>query len=179
MNSRTLALIGIALALFIFRDKIKGFIVNKAGNLFDPIRAEIEKFEGRRNYAYQDSAGKWTIGVGHLIVLPQEQDLLNYTQDNPAPDDLINTLFDKDVAAAKGIVASQVTVPITDNQRAALVSLAYNIGPSAFANSTLLKLLNQGKIADAGDAFLQWKYAGGQPVLLSRREDERALFLSA
>jgi lysozyme len=46
--------------------------------------------------------------------------------------------------------------------------------------STLLKLLNQGKFQEAADQLLRWDKAGGQSLLgLSRRRRaERALFLS-
>lgn len=141
----------------------------------DIVRRTIERFEGRRNYAYKDSAGKWTIGVGHLIVLPQESALLKFTKENPAPDALIDTIFARDSAAAKNAVSSYVKIPLTDNQRAALVSLAFNIGPSAFRDSTLVKKLNAGD-PSAANEILRWKYAGGEPILLARREQEKELF---
>ena len=40
--------------------------------------ALIEGFEGKKNTAYKDSKGLWTIGVGHLIK-PSEQYLLHAT----------------------------------------------------------------------------------------------------
>lgn len=33
----------------------------------DPLRRQLELLEGRRNCAYQDKLGFWTIGVGRLI----------------------------------------------------------------------------------------------------------------
>ncbi|ELI8281136.1 glycoside hydrolase family protein, partial [Yersinia enterocolitica] len=60
-----------------------------------------------------------------------------------------------------------------------LCSLIFNIGPTAFANSTVLKRLNDGDYQGAADAFLMWKKAGNNPdILLPRRQRERALFLS-
>lgn len=72
-----------------------------------------------------------------------------------------------------------VTFPINQNQRDALASLIYNIGQGNFANSTVLRELNQGNIPEAADAFLLWNKAGGavSPGLVNRRSAERSLFL--
>lgn len=181
VNRRALYLLaGLALLAWLFRDRLRSgttMAIEKGAQLLDPIRRQIEREEGRRNYAYLDSAGKWTIGIGHLI-LPTEQYLLKYTKDNPAPDELINKLFDGDVAGAKGTVDT-LGVPLTDNQRAALVSLVFNIGPGAFYSSTLRKKLLARDMQGAAEEILRWKNSGGQPVLLARRERERELFLAA
>ena len=71
-------------------------------------------------------------------------------------------------------------MPINQNQKDSMTSLAYNIGKAAFAKSTLLKLLNQGapKIQVA-DQFLRWNKVKGVviPGLTKRRQKERELFL--
>ncbi len=177
-NNLLLWLLGLAGVAFVFRDKLREKLVTGAIALNDPTRKLIERFEGRRNYAYKDSAGKWTIGVGHLIRLPEEQSLLNYTQQNPAPAAVIDKLFDQDSTDAKGIVASQVKVPLNENQRAALVSFAFNIGSGNFLKSTVLRKLNEGDFNAAADAMLLWNKAAGKPVLTARREQERTLFNS-
>jgi lysozyme len=38
-----------------------------------------------------------------------------------------------------------VTVPLTDNQFAALVSLCFNIGSAAFRDSSVVRVLNKGE----------------------------------
>jgi hypothetical protein len=72
-----------------------------------------------------------------------------------------------------------VKVPLTQNQFDALVSLVYNIGQTAFSNSTLLKKLNAKDYQGAADQFLRWNKGGGKVMkgLVRRREAERALFL--
>lgn len=59
------------------------------------------------------------------------------------------------------------------------MSLAYNIGVSAFRGSTLLRLLNVSQYQAASDEFPRWNKAGGKvlPGLVKRRAAERALFL--
>lgn len=151
-------------------------VIQQIVNAADPIRKLIEREEGIRHYAYLDSAGKWTIGIGHLI-LPAEQSLMQYTQANPAPDALIQQLFDRDVAAAKGAIDG-LRIQLSTNQRAALVSLVFNIGVGAFNRSTLRQKLLIGDYAGAAAEFPKWKLAGGQPILAARRERERQVFVA-
>ena len=75
-------------------------------------------------------------------------------------------------------IDSVVTVSISDEQKAALCDLAYNIGPDAFDRSTLLAMLNAEHDQGAADQFLVWNKADGRvlPGLVKRRAAERALF---
>ena len=71
-------------------------------------------------------------------------------------------------------------VATTPQQKAALTSLAYNIGTTALGRSTALRKHKQGKHAEAADAILMWNRAGGRVLngLVRRRKAERALYLS-
>ncbi len=51
-----------------------------------------------------------------------------------------------------------VKVPLNENEKIALTSLIYNIGPNAFIKSTLLKKLNAGDKKGAADEFDRWIY---------------------
>lgn len=78
-------------------------------------------------------------------------------------------------------VMSKVRVPVSNNQLLALSSLAYNIGENAFANSTLLKMLNRGDSKQMiANQFDLWVNAGGKvnEGLKGRRNVEKVLFLS-
>lgn len=72
-----------------------------------------------------------------------------------------------------------VTVPLTDNQRSALVSFTFNLGQGNLKQSTLLKRVNAKRHAEAADEFLKWVNAGGHPLpgLVRRRQAERQLYL--
>ena len=61
-----------------------------------------------------------------------------------------------------------------------MVSLCYNIGPAAFAKSSIVRHFNAGNVDAAANSFLLWKKAGGKVVqgLVNRRTAERDLFLS-
>lgn len=129
----------------------------------------VKEFEGLRLTAYQCQANVWTIGFGH-------------TRDVKAGDvitaETAERMLVDDVSVFALAVKKAVTVPLTQNQFDALVSLAFNIGATAFTNSTLVKKLNLGR--DAADEFLRWRYVNRveSSGLLRRREAERTLFLS-
>lgn len=162
----------------------------------DLIADVIGGHEGDRLIVYQDSGGLWTVGKGHLILASDRvirqgapQALYPYGPRDAAgkatgvmqiTQEESDRFFDVDTAAARNAVANKVSVPLSNTQRAALVSLVFNIGAGNFAGSTLLKRLNAGDYAGAADQFLVWKKVQGvdSPGLITRRASERALFLS-
>ena len=143
-------------------------------------REAIKRREGEKLTAYLDSAGVWTIGVGHTTVAgpPTVTKGLKITASQSIE------ILARDLAKVEGEVLSAVKVPLTQNEFDALVSLDFNIGPGAFKKSTLVKKLNAGDKAGAAQQFLVWNKAtvGGKKVALkgltTRREDERKQFLS-
>lgn len=144
-------------------------------NVLDKAARLISGEEGERLTAYQDSGGAWTIGKGHLIK-PGER-FFPYGDVRTITKAESDSLFAKDLAEAQSGV-SMVKVPLNANERAALLSLVFNIGKSAFASSTLLKLLNTGDRAGAAAQFIRWDYDNGVRVagLTHRRAREAALF---
>ena len=133
----------------------------------------VTRLEGFSATAYKDVAGFLTIGYGHKI-LPGE----NF---GPSITPLeAENLLAQDMKKAADAVDSYVNVPLSETQRAALISLVYNIGGSAFANSTLLSKLNEGDYQSAANQFDKWIHAGGSVSsgLIARRETEKEIFLS-
>lgn len=131
----------------------------------------IKHYEGCRLEAYQDIVGIWTIGYGDT---ENVQPGLVITQAE-AEERLRNRLA-RDFEPS---VRQRLTRLATQYQFDAMVSLAYNIGAIAFANSTLVRLFNAGDIQLAADQFPRWDKAGGKSVkgLRRRRAAERALYL--
>lgn len=131
----------------------------------------VSGFEGLRQYAYKDPVGIPTICFGETkgVKLGDRKTL------EECKDLLIESLM-----IANKAVESCVKVPLSDNRHAALVSFTYNVGNTAFCNSTLVKKLNAGD-ADACDELLRWTKAKGiqLPGLVKRREAERQLCLPA
>jgi len=138
----------------------------------------IKEFEGFEPKAYRDPVGIWTIGYGttEMAGVGIDPQLgMTITQDDA--ERYLQLAVQK--FAAK--IEDMIDVPVTDNQFGALVSLAYNIGPTALAKSTVMKRLNAGDYQGAADAFAMWNKAGGKVLagLTRRRAAERALFLKA
>jgi lysozyme len=129
-----------------------------------------ESEEGKRNVAYQDSGGVWTIGYGHTG--PEVHEGLTWT-DQQCEDALA-----ADKAKARAAVREYVKVQLTQNEFDALEDFDFNVGSGAFRGSTLLKMLNGGDFAGAAKQLEQWDHVNGKVVagLLRRRLDEEALF---
>ena len=129
----------------------------------------IKQFEGFRKDAYLCPAKVWTIGYGHTgNVLP------SHTVSELQAENLLK----QDLQRFEKAVNELVKVPISQGEFDALVSFSFNVGTNAFKNSTLLKLLNQGKYREAGAQFGRWTLANGSrlPGLIRRREQEQRLF---
>jgi len=158
-----------------------------SSSLIDKIARLITGEEGIRLTVYKDSGGASTVGRGHLV-LATDTVMRGGVATKLAPFGPVTAItaaesdafFERDTATARNAVANKVTVPLTENQRAALASLVFNIGTGAFSTSTLLKNLNAGNFLAAADQFLVWKKDNGVdvPQLLARRQRERALFLA-
>jgi len=131
----------------------------------------ITKEEGKRNRAYKDTKGLWTIGVGHLI-RPGEEHLIHAT----LTDQEVKDLLKRDLEWCSEAVESSVRVPLEQHQFDALYSLCFNIGGTAFKNSTVVRKINANDLKGAADAILMWNKPA---VLEKRRKRERELFLGA
>lgn len=139
----------------------------------------IYKQEGVRLKAYLDSVNVPTIGVG-MTYYPgtgkkvQMGDVIRLAQ--------CDSMFTAIVAYHEDAITKAITVPITQNQFNALVSMPYNIGPAGFSKSTLLKRINANSSAHLiRAAFLMWQKAAGGVnwVLVKRRNEEADLLLKA
>ena len=165
MSNKRKIYIGIAVILILlFGKKVSAF------NL-------IKKFEGLELTSYPDTGGIWTIGFGSTINKDTGQAIKQGDKIDVAT---AERWLKQDIAEREKKIKGLIKVPVTANMKAALVSLAYNIGTGAFASSTLLRLLNSG--ADkklVADQFLRWNKVQGKEVkgLTNRRKLERELFL--
>jgi lysozyme len=134
---------------------------------------------------YIDPIGIWTIGWGHAIRVGN--DFLRGAANRARARALYpggitmeqaEKLLHGDVLDKCRDVESMIKVPVNDNQYAALVSFAFNLGPANLKQSTLLRLVNQGDFAGAANEFAKWNKAGGKVLkgLTLRREAEATLF---
>src|SRR5690606_8478401 len=135
----------------------------------------IRNFESLRLNAYDDGVGVWTIGYGTTKypggVRVKKGDVCTLDQ--------AKAYMQHDLKKFEQTVNSTVKVPVNQNQFDALVSLAYNIGPTAFEESTLVKRLNEKNYKAAAEQCDLWVNARGKRLqgLVNRRAIEKELFL--
>lgn len=139
----------------------------------------LRTFEGFRPDAYYDldnkkKKGKLTVGYGFT-----DSDIPDlrpgYTIDKARAEQMLPDLVNRKYGPT---VLDSVKVPLNDQQYSTLTSLVYNIGPTNFSKSTLLKKLNSGDFEGAAEQFKVWNKAGGKTLegLTKRRGAEEALF---
>ena len=137
--------------------------------------------------AYLCPAGVWTCGWGCTD---------GVTANTQWTTEEATDALRREMGKHEANVHKLVTVPLTQGQFDALVSLCYNIGPGNLKKSNLLRHLNNGDYARAASHFADFKYAkvrgdtakfykvkDGTSValagLVTRRAAETQLFLEA
>lgn len=136
----------------------------------------IKRWEGCRLKAYKDVAGVWTVGYG----LTSRAGFIDVGPDTTLTQEEADWYLEQVVNDFASKIQPAITAPINENQFAAFVSLAYNIGVGAFKQSSALRRFNAGEIDLVPKAIRMWKKAGGKTVqgLVNRREAEVQLFLT-
>lgn len=133
----------------------------------------IKSFEGFRPMAYRDTGGVWTVGYGHTG--------RDVTQALIITQATAEQLLQADVRRFEICVENALANDVSQAQFDALVSFAFNVGCTAFKNSTLLKHINAGDHRSAVEEFHRWnKDDKGkiQPGLQRRRLEEASLYRS-
>lgn len=138
--------------------------------------AIIKEFEGFSALPYRCPAGIWTIGYGST----------RYA-DGRAVEKFDSSITEAEAGALvlatlgqyERAVSEAVTVPLEQHEFDALVDFTYNCGIGNFRGSTLLRKLNAGDRAGAGEEFGKWVKGGGKvlPGLVRRRAAEAHLFM--
>jgi len=133
----------------------------------------IKRWEGCKLTAYPDpgtGGAPWTIGWGSTG--PGIRRGVTWTQAQA------DARLADDVRKFMDGVSAALTVAPLPRELAAMTSLAYNVGLSAFRGSTLLRKFNAGDKAGAAAEFPRWNKAGGRVMqgLVNRRADERTVF---
>lgn len=144
----------------------------------DLSRRVVKLLEGQSREAYVDAKGH-SIGWGHFIK-PGEEYLRNRT----LSDDEMEKLLTKDLASHSAGIDQWIRRPLSEQKRAALLSLAYNTGARSEGVKKIVDLYNQGKDKEAAAAFAAYNMAYNpktgikevNETLVKRREFERRLF---
>lgn len=136
----------------------------------------LHEKEGMRYVAYLDGSGVWTICGGHTEgVKPGDK----------ATPEQCEQYLREDIASAELIVKRLVKVPMTEPQRAGVISFcAYNIGQGKCQTSTFLRKLNAGDKAGACAEIRRWIFDRGEDCRIQanncygqviRRDQEKEL----
>jgi len=151
------------------RARLIGFIGAGALSVLTPL---VMHWEGKRNVPYHDIAGIPAVCYGHTgddvkpgqqysdaqCVMLLYQDLMRHAQ-------------------ALDCLSEDARARLTDTQKAAFISFAYNVGTGNFCRSTLVKKANAGYMRLACAELSRWDKVGKKPVkgLARRRAAERQL----
>tara|TARA_Y100001938_G_scaffold148370_1_gene231874 strand:+ start:598 stop:1071 length:474 start_codon:yes stop_codon:yes gene_type:complete len=135
----------------------------------------IKKFEGCPTSGglaipYYCPAGVLTIGYGHTRTVKEHD---KWTLDHAS-----YILKEEIEEEYEPYIHKLVSVPLEQNQFDALVAWVFNLGPTNLQESTLLKVLNEGKYNEVPNQIRRWNKANGQVLdgLIRRREAEALMF---
>ncbi|CAO4162746.1 lysozyme [Methylorubrum populi] len=129
-------------------------------------RAVLKAREGDVLAAYKDSVGVWTIGVG----ITTASGLIKVVPGLRITQAQSDALFAQAVEKYVDPVRKALKKPVPQEFFDACCSLAYNIGPVRFAESTVARKANAGDLTGAIEAFLMWNKPA---VIIPRRQGER------
>lgn len=153
----------------------------------------IAEKEGFISFAMPDVGGGATvIGFGHTLTQKElRTGLINVSGTNFKWKDGISEAVGRDLLSQDistrfaPVIDQNVIVPLTQNQKDALTSFTYNVGPDAFIKSALLKKLNNNEYSAVTDELMRWTYATNSSGvktqfngLITRRRAEADLFSS-
>ena len=123
-------------------------------NISEEGKALIKKFEGCETEAYLCSAGVPTIAFGRTK---------NVKMGDTCTQEQADAWLEEE---------------LEENQLDAMVAWTYNLGPTNLRSSTLLRVLNEGKMQEVPQQMRRWNKANGKvlPGLERRRLAESMLF---
>ena len=137
----------------------------------------LQEVEGCRLEAYQPVPGdKWTIGYGHTTGVKKGDEITH---------EKALEYLKKDMEFVAEAVEDMVQIELSDNQRAAIISLVFNVGAMSFFKSRALMALNMGDFAnfkhEAFSVERGWVNFQSRPLqgLINRRQLELDLFESS
>lgn len=133
----------------------------------------VAPFEGYARFPYFDPVGVETIGYGET-----DKAIINKYRHTGISEPDARALLAQRLVEYHRHVERCITAPLTRNQRRALTSFVYNVGPGGVCGSTLQRVLNSRDYAGVRAQLMRWNKGGGQvlPGLTRRRKAEADLF---
>lgn len=129
----------------------------------DIVRAQLRLDEGERFKLYKDSVGKWSIGVGR-----------NLDDVGLRPDE-VALMLDNDITVAEH--TARVLFPsfetLSENRKAVLVNMAFNLGQERLSHFTHFRdAVEAGNWREASEEMLESKWAGQVGVRAKRLAEQ-------
>lgn len=131
----------------------------------------IPKYEGEVLTTYKDPVGILTVCYGDT------DKKLAVEGASYSREECLRSLEKQLISHAEGVLSCTPILKDYPEQLAAAVSLAYNIGTTAYCSSTVARRFNAGDFSGACGAFSMWVKVKGKTLqgLVNRRKDEAAL----
>ena len=142
----------------------------------DMAKALIIHFEGFSSKPYHCPGGYLTIGYGHRIEPDEKWGEISEEE--------AEVILNQDIKLILGFLKvsfQEKFYELNEDQIAALISFVFNIGRTAFQESTVRKKILAGaRPSEIANEMMRWVYSNGKllPGLLERRKAEAELFLS-
>ena len=130
------------------------------------LTAQLTRDEDRKKYAYKDTLGYLTIGVGRLIDARKGGGLRDDEMDYM----LRNDINDRIDALTRALPWFQ---DLDDVRKGVLLNMAFQLGTEGLLGfTTTLGLVKQGNYAEASKQMLKSKWAGQTPERAKRMSDQ-------
>jgi len=91
----------------------------------EKLKAQVIHSEGIRTTAYKDTLNNWTIGVGHLIKIPDEEYLLDKELTNLEVDQIFTTDLNQAIDDARKFIDVD---SLSEEAFFVVVDMAFNLG---------------------------------------------------
>lgn len=172
-------LILVTVAILLYKGKnpsISGNSTSSGDTVVNKIISVLANEEGFSPVAYRDSFG-YSIGYGTFLDTTDEQQYLNKTITKEEGKQLMLS----DVLKILLAIHKRITVPLNDNQLAALTCMLYNLGLYPITDGSLDDLINSNAGKEAiTNKWLQYDMVQGKhdPKIKARRQREVNLYFS-
>jgi lysozyme len=153
----------------------------------EAVLAFLTEVEGRRRFAYLDlgKTGVPTIGIGHCLTQSERRSGKVYIESHSVrykyglTSEQIKALFQQDMRPIALLIHSDNST-LSETQFTALASFCFNVGTTAYLNSTLRKKLLTDNYLAIPAQLRRWIYDNGKIIqgLVNRREREITLWES-
>jgi lysozyme len=125
--------------------------------LFENIKKQLYLDEGKVKYAYKDSLGYWTIGVGHLI---------DKDKGGGLSDDEIEYILNNDVKRKYSELTKELpwVLNLSEPRIGVLLNMSFQMGVSGLLKfKNTLEMVKQGKYEEASKGMMNSLWAKQTP----------------